>query len=71
MIIRMYNQVTDKEKKLLEADYKGKTSAGAVLFNGINDYDEKTYRLKFDCQEELKSLIEDLIEIYNSREEAA
>lgn len=73
MIVHMLDGNTGRTKKLFEAEYdqvrKGKAEfvgEGKYIKN-IGPVDNR-YRLDFFCQDELKLFIEDLIELYNSRE---
>lgn len=73
MIVHVYNDDTGKTKMLFEAEYD-QIRQGKALFTGEGKYIDsigptyKTYRLDFPHQNELKEFIEDLIELYNSRE---
>lgn len=65
MIVHKHNDRTDKTQWMFEAEY-GSTTNGKAYFTDVNN--SNTYRLSFPDQEELKEFIEDLIELYNSRE---
>jgi hypothetical protein len=65
MIVHKHNDRTDKTQWMFEAEYNGKINDKAY-FTDVNN--SNTYRLSFLDQEELKEFIEDLIELYNSRE---
>lgn len=54
-----------KTKWMFEAEYDG-IRQGKVYFSDVNN--NNTYRLDFSDQDELRELIEDLIELHNSRE---
>lgn len=64
MIIHKLNENTDKISKLFEAEYDSIKNSKAIFTD-----DNFIYRLDFPDQNELKDFIEDLIELYNSREE--
>ena len=73
MIVHKLNGYTGKTKLLFEAEFdcvrNGKAVfTGELYGSSIGSYDDK-YRLDFPDQEELKEFIEELIELYNSREE--
>ena len=65
MIFHKHNDRIDKTKLMFQAEYKGKINDKAYFTDVDNG---NTYRLSFTDQEELKEFIEDLIELYNSRE---
>lgn len=54
-----------KTKWMFEAEYDAIVN-GRAYFSDVNN--NNTYRLDFSDQDELRELIEDLIELYNSRE---
>lgn len=72
MQVHKFDGRTDKTTKLFEAEYEG-VKKGKVIFSGDGKYIDSIgqttnlYRLDFTDQDELKDLIEDLIELYNSR----
>lgn len=68
MIAHILNNNTNKTKKLFEAEFSC-VRHGKIEFTGDIDYMDYTYRFDIPDQKELKELIEDLIELYNSREE--
>ena len=65
MIVHKMNEDTDKVSKLFEAEYNNMRNSKAVFTNDSSNF---IYRLSFPEQDELKCFIEDLIELYNSRE---
>jgi len=73
MIVHKCNTNTGRVKKLFDAKYDGIKNE-KVYFRGEGGYIEhigpydNLYRLAFPCQHELRKLIEDLIELYNSKE---
>jgi hypothetical protein len=73
MIVHRSNGNTGAVKKLFDAEYEGVRNEKAY-FKGYGGYIkhvglyDNTYRLTFPDQNELKVFIEDLIELYNSRE---
>lgn len=73
MIVHKLDGNTGKTKALFEAEFdcirKGKAEfiGEGKYIDSIGSVDD-TYRLDFPDQEELKDLIESLIELYNDRE---
>lgn len=73
MIVHKLNTNTGQVRKLFEADYTG-IQGGKARFRGEGGYIEhigpfdNIYRLAFPDQSELRTLIEDLIELFNERE---
>lgn len=74
MIVHKLNTNTGKSKELFDADFnqirKGKAEfvGEGKYIDSIGTYDN-IYRLDFPDQDELKEFIEELIELYNSREQ--
>jgi|LakMenE18May11ns_1017448.scaffolds.fasta_scaffold9519120_2 hypothetical protein len=76
MIVHKLNGNTGNTKLLFEAEFdrirRGKAEfvGEGKYISSIGSFDSR-YRLDFPNQEELKAFIEELIELYNSREEKA
>lgn len=74
MIVHALNGNTGKTKKLFIAEFKRMRNGKAEFvgegkyIDSIGSYDN-IYRLDFPEQDELKEFIEELIELYNSRED--
>ena len=74
MIVHKCNTNTGQVRKLFEADFEG-IKNGNARFRGEGGYVEhigpydNLYRLAFPDQDELRVFIEELIGLYNTREE--
>lgn len=74
MIIHKLNTNTGRIKKLFEAEFDG-VQNGKARFRGEGGYIDSIgpfdniYRLDFPDQDELRSFIEELIELFNSKED--
>lgn len=73
MILDKYNENKDTLKTVFEGEYEGIVN-GKAIFVADGKYIDSIgptyikYRLNFNDQEELREFIEDMIELYNSRE---